>query len=100
MHLMVLGASRRMMTGVQNASTLHVSMHLMVLGASRHVGGHDRVLRVLRLNAPDGAGCFPTLHSLTPEDCRAVSMHLMVLGASRLKDIGASLSEEVGSQCT
>ena len=36
------------------------------------------------LNAPDGAGCFPTLDSSPRSDFSPnVSMHLMVLGASR-----------------
>ena len=83
-------------------------MHLMVLGASR-----PGILRIGRppsvgLNAPDGAGCFPTKQAVcvdVKEECLnapdgagcfpthfrelrdyipLVSMHLMVLGASRL----------------
>ena len=78
-----------------------VSMHLMVLGASRLSDDLFATAKDLSLNAPDGAGCFPTY--VVELRCRAahlVSMHLMVLGASR-PDVG---SLETGgfnrSQCT
>ena len=61
MHLMVLGASRP--TLVRRAGkSLDVSMHLMVLGASRRRSRVDKKpIEEIGLNAPDGAGCFPTL---------------------------------------
>ena len=37
-----------------------VSMHLMVLGASRQSVDNSILAMSSRLNAPDGAGCFPT----------------------------------------
>ena len=40
-------------------------MHLMVLGASRRCWGGAVGGRVVGLNAPDGAGCFPTLGVLS-----------------------------------
>ena len=41
------------------------------------------------LNAPDGAGCFPTVSITITASVSMVSMHLMVLGASRrtMKDL-------------
>ena len=39
---------------------LSVSMHLMVLGASRPEEAGSSLTLKWRLNAPDGAGCFPT----------------------------------------
>ena len=36
-------------------------MHLMVLGASRQKGKHHAQELCFGLNAPDGAGCFPTM---------------------------------------
>ena len=64
MHLMVLGASRRSPRAACRVSRT-VSMHLMVLGASRRRGVimGEGVLK--GLNAPDGAGCFPTLGVLS-----------------------------------
>ena len=42
--------------------------------------------RIAGLNAPDGAGCFPTIEKLWGDLLWSfVSMHLMVLGASRLQ---------------
>ena len=39
---------------------------------------------ILCLNAPDGAGCFPTVEQMKSMMVDGgVSMHLMVLGASR-----------------
>ena len=58
-------------------------MHLMVLGASRHGHLSSETLLSLSLNAPDGAGCFPTRHPRSSLESFCVSMHLMVLGASR-----------------
>ena len=82
-------------------------MHLMVLVASRP--DEERVLQCLSrlgLNAPDGAGCFPTPEN-SPWDISAVtvSMHLMVLGASRRKKKegrnkkGSSLNAPDGAGC-
>ena len=64
-------------------SHVHVLMHLLVLGAFRPVRltieGHE----VEGLNAPSGAGCFPT--TTTDDGIFQVSvlMHLLVLGAFR-----------------
>ena len=108
MHLMVLGASRRA-ARLPGGAQQQVSMHLMVLGASRQGnGGNEELCYVSGLNAPDGAGCFPTaewvpgigfwqgLNAPDGAGCFPtydkdfkgkekpnVSMHLMVLGASR-----------------
>ena len=57
MHLMVLGASRPIYVSKECWGI--VSMHLMVLGASRQIGKRAQA-SLPRLNAPDGAGCFPT----------------------------------------
>ena len=60
MHLMVLGASRR--RNHEHRRGCHrVSMHLMVLGASRPGRTAVGVATPTSLNAPDGAGCFPTI---------------------------------------
>ena len=92
-----------------------VSMHLMVLGASRPVALHNQYLEHFCLNAPDGAGCFPTKrakphHRMVPslnapggagcfptelmrrfeEQFAIVSMHLVVLGASRPHIVASS----------
>ena len=83
MHLMVLGASRQMSRECYRPQP-SVSMHLMVLGASRHSKARKTRRRDSSLNAPDGAGCFPTIvEDLSSLIVCAVSMHLMVLGASR-----------------
>ena len=58
-------------------------MHLVVLGASRPRGGEADSLHLSRLNAPDGAGCFPTQGAVWAIHVNKVSMHLVVLGASR-----------------
>ena len=58
-------------------------MHLMVLGASRLTINIIFWATMLSLNAPDGAGCFPTPRPPLGLSRRGVSMHLMVLGASR-----------------
>ena len=52
------------------------------------------------LNAPDGAGCFPTekLESMLDNNTE-VSMHLMVLGASRRTPINTHSYNEAMSQC-
>ena len=83
-----------------------VSMHLMVLGASRPSGLSSLQSRPLRLNAPDGAGCFPMeSHWNSISLGEGVSMHLMVLGASRLAAAGfaalhfASLNAPDGAGC-
>ena len=63
---------------------INVSMHLMVLGASRHAIEDVAKWMAKSLNAPDGAGCFPTeKKDLRRSKKDYVSMHLMVLGASR-----------------
>ena len=41
-------------------------MHLMVLGASRQTCATTSTWKALRLNAPDGAGCFPTPSACCP----------------------------------
>jgi len=86
MHLMVLGASRPKIEYSPLATPQKVSMHLMVLGASRQEKiMSTTALTVVGLNAPDGAGCFPTVLMVRSYMlCTSVSMHLMVLGASRL----------------
>ena len=59
-------------------------MHLMVLGASRLAAAGFAALHFASLNAPDGAGCFPTCDFGWSNNLYlCVSMHLMVLGASR-----------------
>ena len=59
-------------------------MHLMVLGASRQNWSVPRRTHDRSLNAPDGAGCFPTVITINLFVVYGlVSMHLMVLGASR-----------------
>ena len=67
MHLMVLGASRQRLKELDDRM-MRVSMHLMVLGASRLKEELDWLSSPVRLNAPDGAGCFPTRFS--SEDSR------------------------------
>ena len=59
MHLMVLGASRPRRPR-RDSDRSPVSMHLMVLGASRHKNWEMLKALTNCLNAPDGAGCFPT----------------------------------------
>ena len=81
-------------------------MHLMVLGASRPTVAGGATYPAVGLNAPDGAGCFPTPEN-SPWDISAVtvSMHLMVLGASRRKKKegrnkkGSSLNAPDGAGC-
>ena len=63
MHLMVLGASRPCPVTLIT-SPPEVSMHLMVLGASRRRCQVRHQYDRTRLNAPDGAGCFPTMRAV------------------------------------
>ena len=60
-------------------------MHLLVLSAFRLREECSRLAsRIMRLNAPSGAQCFPTRGGLSPRSGRStVSMHLLVLSAFR-----------------
>ena len=72
-------------------------MHLMVLGASRPRKREVATIVSVGLNAPDGAGCFPTPY--TGKRLRTitiVSMHLMLLGASRLSETKARSLKLIG----
>ena len=64
MHLMALGAFRPVLRLNHDADAL-VLMHLMALGAFRHDTQYRTVARVVGLNAPYGARCFPTRTYLT-----------------------------------
>ena len=76
-------------------------MHLMVLGASRHGGEDSGGERGDCLNAPDGAGCFPTfdewLDEVTEEWCLNAPD-----GAGCFPTLTATVGIIliVGSQCT
>ena len=58
-------------------------MHLVVLVLPDRHSSSPASCATECVNAPDGAGCFPTgrQHS-RPAAAPSVSMHLMVLGAS------------------
>ena len=73
----------------------------MVLGASRLGDSNPTTGLPSGLNAPNGAGCFPTPRA-TPNEVMAayVSMHLMVLGASRLPDKQLCYRQKTQSRCT
>ena len=129
MHLLVLSAFRRL-AGIRTSVYFSVSMHLLVLSAFRPAEllvavaangesqctfwcsvlsderENERDHAVLRLNAPFGAQCFPTvLSSVVDVLSGEVSMHLLVLSAFRLPVVIRSkasllrLNAPFGAQC-
>ena len=55
--------------------------------------------RVIRLNAPFGAQCFPTENDNYVIDVHQVSMHLLVLSAFRQR-MALFVGQRLRSQCT
>ncbi len=105
MHLLVLSAFRRV-DGCLDDAALAVSMHLLVLSAFRRCTAQATTPPSLRLNAPFGAQCFPTLQDGTVRRrLDTVSMHLLVLSAFRREPSGWATSRSkrlnapFGAQC-
>ena len=83
-----------------------VSMHLLVLSAFRRAENEKLAEKVVGLNAPFGAQCFPTKGRLSPAcGMCSVSMHLLVLSAFRRPGLALwlsgslSLNAPFGAQC-
>ena len=85
--------------GIQD-SPCAVSMHLLVLSAFRPEFYYSTTLKVLCLNAPFGAQCFPTERRGLGARSRTVSMHLLVLSAFRHTTGAATTPTFQLSQCT